>query len=377
MLIAHLADTHLGYRQYGLEEREKDLYDTFREIIDKILEEHVDIVIHSGDLFHMPRPPIRALRVVQQEFSRLKDKGIQIIVVPGSHDLLRRRGITPLVLYDYLNVKMLWRRNPIVVINNIFIGGLEYIPKFYVNILKEYLIKLSTQAKNYEKRILVLHQGIDIAIPIAFELRLADLPKEYNYYAFGHIHKSFNIKYGDGILAYPGSTDILEVNEILDYEKGGKGFFIVDLSSDTPTLHEIKLETIRPQYKLNIEAKQVSILRQKLLEKLKSCDKPPIFHIGIKGKISRHLLENELKDIKARSLLVRYSIHPETISEEQVINLDLDIKRLLKEKVQQSEAAEYAYQLFLLLSNNNMIEAYRETEEFYKSHKWKGVKLFK
>ena len=35
--IAHLADTHLGYKQYNLEEREKDIYDVLEEIGDKIL----------------------------------------------------------------------------------------------------------------------------------------------------------------------------------------------------------------------------------------------------------------------------------------------------------------------------------------------------
>ena len=36
--IAHLADTHLGYRQYGLLEREEDFYDAFNKIIDDIIE---------------------------------------------------------------------------------------------------------------------------------------------------------------------------------------------------------------------------------------------------------------------------------------------------------------------------------------------------
>ena len=45
MKFAHLADTHLGYRQFGLLEREKDFYEVFDKIIDKIIEEKVDFVL--------------------------------------------------------------------------------------------------------------------------------------------------------------------------------------------------------------------------------------------------------------------------------------------------------------------------------------------
>ena len=34
MRIAHIADTHLGYRQYNIEERENDIYDAFCEAIE-------------------------------------------------------------------------------------------------------------------------------------------------------------------------------------------------------------------------------------------------------------------------------------------------------------------------------------------------------
>ena len=37
MKFAHLADTHLGYRQFGLLEREKDFYEVFDKIIDKLI----------------------------------------------------------------------------------------------------------------------------------------------------------------------------------------------------------------------------------------------------------------------------------------------------------------------------------------------------
>ena len=51
MKFAHLADTHLGYRQYGLFEREKDFYEVFEKVIDKIIEGSIaeELEIEAGD----------------------------------------------------------------------------------------------------------------------------------------------------------------------------------------------------------------------------------------------------------------------------------------------------------------------------------------
>ena len=38
MRFAHLSDSHLGYRQFGILEREQDFYDVFARNIDKIIE---------------------------------------------------------------------------------------------------------------------------------------------------------------------------------------------------------------------------------------------------------------------------------------------------------------------------------------------------
>ena len=72
--LAHLADTHLGYKQYNLEEREKDIYDALEEIGDKILEEHADIVVHSGDLFDSPRPTPQAYFAFKKFLKKLDGK---------------------------------------------------------------------------------------------------------------------------------------------------------------------------------------------------------------------------------------------------------------------------------------------------------------
>ena len=47
MKFAHLADTHLGYRQFGLIEREKDFYEVFEKVIDKIIEDRKEEIMDN------------------------------------------------------------------------------------------------------------------------------------------------------------------------------------------------------------------------------------------------------------------------------------------------------------------------------------------
>ncbi|MCS6769176.1 MAG: metallophosphoesterase, partial [Candidatus Caldarchaeum sp.] len=65
VLVAHLADIHLGYRQYDLVEREEDVYEVFEEAVERIVAEHAKLVLVAGDLFHSSKPPIRALYVAK------------------------------------------------------------------------------------------------------------------------------------------------------------------------------------------------------------------------------------------------------------------------------------------------------------------------
>ena len=56
MLFSHISDTHLGLQQYGLDEREQDVYNSFNQAIDISIKDHVDFVIFAGDIFHTPNP---------------------------------------------------------------------------------------------------------------------------------------------------------------------------------------------------------------------------------------------------------------------------------------------------------------------------------
>jgi DNA repair protein SbcD/Mre11 len=96
--IAHITDTHLGYRALtkqepnsGRNQRTVDFERALERAIDDILRREVDGVIHAGDVFHHSRPTWQSLRHFIQQFRRLEDAGIPILVIAGNHDTPRLR----------------------------------------------------------------------------------------------------------------------------------------------------------------------------------------------------------------------------------------------------------------------------------------------
>ena len=76
MLFSHISDTHLGLQQYGLEEREQDIYDSFNQAINISINDHVDFVIFAGDIFHTPNPSGTAILQMANALKRLTENSI-------------------------------------------------------------------------------------------------------------------------------------------------------------------------------------------------------------------------------------------------------------------------------------------------------------
>ena len=96
--LAHLSDTHLGYRSSGRpdpdsgrNQRTVDVERAFTRTIDDILDQRVDLVIHSGDVFHHARPTWQSMRHFIRQMRRLEDAGIPTLVIAGNHDTPRVR----------------------------------------------------------------------------------------------------------------------------------------------------------------------------------------------------------------------------------------------------------------------------------------------
>ena len=92
MKILHIADTHLGYSAYrkttkdGVNQREIDVYNAFKNFIDSALKIKPDLIIHAGDLFDSVRPNNRAITFTIKQILRLSKQKIPFLVIAGNHE---------------------------------------------------------------------------------------------------------------------------------------------------------------------------------------------------------------------------------------------------------------------------------------------------
>ncbi|MGL6297976.1 MAG: metallophosphoesterase family protein [Methanobacteriaceae archaeon] len=292
MKFAHLADTHLGYRQYGLGEREEDFYNVFGETVDKIIEERVDFVLHSGDLFETSRPSTRTLLIFQEAFLKLKEAGIPLYAIAGNHDIvMRKNAVPPQLLFKKLGLNLISPNYPYFTHEDVLITGTPYISKPKSDILKEKLAELSkyvdSNSNKHSKSILLLHQGIDKYINYgedSFELEIGDIPTNFDYYACGHLHNRIVDDFGKGKLVFPGSMEIWRSNELAYYKDKGKGFSLVDISGNVPEVENINIELPREFISAVINYNSLETEINKLNDHISNLNQDPILNITVEGK---------------------------------------------------------------------------------------------
>jgi DNA repair protein SbcD/Mre11 len=95
--LAHIADPHLGIRQYhrqtpsGINQREADVAQAFRAAVDGVIAARPEAVVVAGDLFHSVRPTNYAIVFAFQQFQRLREAlpDAPVILIAGNHDTPR------------------------------------------------------------------------------------------------------------------------------------------------------------------------------------------------------------------------------------------------------------------------------------------------
>ena len=326
-LIAHIADVHLGYAQYGLSEREQDIYEVFEEAVELILRERAEILLIAGDLFDAPRPPIKALMKARSLLSKLRDRGVEIYHVIGDHELPRRMGdLPPTAILDGVS-KHLGLRN-VEAGDGLVLTGLDRLrPSLKAEALGR-LRKLAEEAGRSRRSILVAHVPLRGA-----ERAIGELPRGYGYYALGHEHERRIFSIDGSAAAYPGSMEILSIAEIEAWERGGSGFLLVDYSGSEPIIHEVNLKSIRPQKLLTARIEDLDRVLEEAARWSEDQAKKPIIHFRIRGRrVDKREIARRIDEVlRGRTLYYRYEVFEEAEEVEKAEGVEkLDLRSILR-----------------------------------------------
>ena len=363
MLFSHISDTHLGLVQYGSEERAQDVYDAFNQSIDISIKDHVDFVIFAGDIFHVPNPNGTAIIQMANGLKRLKQNSIDSFFILGEHDISRIRT-TP-IPYVYHNLefsKYIGQGKPIEY-KGILLAGFDKIRKTEMPQYEEKFAEIDKLAQNYSgHKILVLHQGITEFNKFAAEIQSTDLPKNFTYYAMGHLHdkdiKQFN--HLNGLVAYPGSIELTTSEGI---KEAKKGFFEVDISGKEAIPNWIQVDT-RPQFSFKTEYKELSKTIDEIYEKIVDSRKKPIIEVKIQGEnIETDHIQAQIARLNSLVLRCFWRISTKQVSDSSVFLdrpnvIDDEMLRLSVDALGSEQAANFAIkELLPILVSGEINEA--------------------
>jgi exonuclease SbcD len=363
MIFSHISDTHLGFVQYHSEEREDDVYSAFNQAIDTSITDHVDFVIFAGDIFHVPTPSGKAILVLANALKRLKQNNIDSFFILGEHDISRMRATPIPFVYHNLEFSRYIGNGKPFQYKDVMILGYDKRRKNEIHTFEQDFAKADIEAKNHTgHKILVLHQGITEINKFAGELNSTDLPKNFTYYAMGHLHerelKKFN--HLGGPIAYPGSIELTSSEGIKETQKG---FYEVDISSSETKPNWIRLDT-RPQYSVRTSFENLTQEVNNLSEKIQSSSRKPIVEIKIHGdNIENDLVQSQIARLFPLTLRCFWkSIMSEesagSVFIDKPAKIDDEMLKLAKDILNSESLANFAINdLLPLLSKNQIGEA--------------------
>jgi DNA repair exonuclease SbcCD nuclease subunit len=108
--ILHISDTHLGRWQYKNDQRQQDYSDAFEKGINVAIDEDVDAVIHTGDLFDDPNPHSSTLNDAFDIIGSLEAHEIPFYAIVGNHE--RKRKAQWMDLIEKLDIAHRLGANP-------------------------------------------------------------------------------------------------------------------------------------------------------------------------------------------------------------------------------------------------------------------------
>ncbi len=254
MRLVHLADLHLGFRQYqrltpsGINQREADVAGTVQRAVAQIISLSPDVIVVGGDVFHSVRPSNPAILHAYRAFMALRDQlpDAQIIMVAGNHDAPRTTETGCILrLFREIGVHVAdakaelftFPSKSLAVLAVPDVPGIDRPPL--------------TPPEGFQHTVLLMHGEIAGMLPAhaappdraAIEIPAADLHADaWSYVALGHYHVYREVApraYYSGSLDYTSSNPWGELREERESGVPGKGFIEHDLATGAHRFHPV------------------------------------------------------------------------------------------------------------------------------------------
>ena len=293
--------------------------------------------------------------------------------------MLRKGALPPQVLFKDIGLKLISDNHPMYTEGPVLICGVRYVPSSQSRALKSAYDQLSKMADKYLKSILVSHQGIDKWMhEDTHEIELSQMPKNFDYYAMGHVHNYVEEDFGKGKLVYPGSMEIWRTSESNEnFREFGKGFVVVDLSYDKPQVERVKIDLPREFVRAVIDYNKFEEGLLDVKGKIQSMDNKPMLDLTVAGGDfdSADVYETIKESIGDSVLNLRPSFKPDKVLEEERIideNKILDPRTLLQKRVREKYGREEVNKLSIDLLDNLSVgridDAKFISDRFYSQH---------
>ena len=380
MKFAHFADLHLGSWK---DSKMKELsLKSFNEALDRCLQLNVDFILFSGDLFDNAVPSLDILKDVTKKIKQINDEGIKFYVIAGSHDfspsgktmldVLENAGLIVNVCKGEIVNEMLKLNFTIDPKTGAKITGMigkkgMLDKKYYQNLNRDNL----EQEQGY--KIFMFHTTLTELKPEELQMiesqPVSLLPKNFNYYAGGHIHhpviKNFN---NYGTLTYPGA---LFPNNFAEMEKYGQGgFYLIE----NDNVEWIKLNSFQHQsYVFNCHHLTAEKIEQQCLN-MNDDLKNKVVTLRFKGKLNNSkIAEINFKLISEHfySLGAEFVMRNTTqLSSEEFAEIKLNKRdsnnieeEIIKEHLQQNTYFDKETELHLVQNLLNMLNVEKNEGE--------------
>ena len=252
MKILCFADTHVGVKTYGkidkntgLNEREVQTIDLLNQIVDYAINERIDVVVFSGDMYHKNLPTPTLINKVNEALIKLSKYKIQTYIADGNHDVSKMESQdSGLAQFNTLNI-------PYIVHSRFYKECLfdcdndtyrfVILPTYHTkDDIKQYMDSLDSKYKTF----VIFHGCINNAqlndwntvdSETCIDKEMFVKNKVLGVIA-GHFHKA-QILEKKPLIFYVGSTNRIDFSE----EKQKKGFVVLDVNHDNVeyTFHEL------------------------------------------------------------------------------------------------------------------------------------------